>query len=166
MAQREPCSPYSRHYSANSVTLSLEMVERAGLHMMCGKVSIKWLAWVVVEELGLTQFQSLPMPRSCATSAGWVAPLSAPVCRMEIKMLLSLTSVACILESALSPTFCLHGNIHSTFGSSTHTVRKRVFQCNRIIITIKQYCKSNMRYFTIRIFKIFEEKWAEGTWKS
>lgn len=113
-----------------------------------------------------TQFQSISMPSSCATSAGWVAPLCAAVCRMEIRMLLSLTSVACILESTLSPTFCLHGNIHSTFGSSIHTVRKRVFQCNRIIITTKQYSKSNRRYFTIRIFKIFEEKWAEGTWKS
>lgn len=61
MAQREPCSPYSRHYSANLVTLSLEMVERAGLHMMRGKVSIKWLAWVVVEELS-SRASPCPVP--------------------------------------------------------------------------------------------------------
>lgn len=34
------------------------------------------------------------------------------------------------------------------------------------MIIIKQYYKSNMIYFPIRIFKMFEEKWAEGTWKS
>lgn len=70
VAQKAPHSPYSRHHSANLVTLLLEKVERSGLHVMCEKVSRKWLAWVVVKGLRLTPFQNLPMSSSCASSAG------------------------------------------------------------------------------------------------
>lgn len=114
MSQREPHSPYLGHHSPNLVTLLLEKFERAGLDMVCQKVSINWLAWAEVKELGLTQFQRLPMPSSCATLAGQV-------------VLLSITGVTCLLESASSAAFCSHGYIHSAFGSSIHTVRKRRF---------------------------------------
>lgn len=38
-------------------------------------------------------------------------------------LLLSLTSVTCLLKSALSPIFYLHVNIHSFLGSSIYVVR-------------------------------------------
>lgn len=114
MSQREPRSPYSGHHSPNWVTLLLEKVERAGLHVVCQKVSINWLPWFGVKELELAQFQRLPVPSSCAILAGQV-------------VLLSITGVTCLLESASPPAFCSQGYIHSAFGSSIHIVRKRIF---------------------------------------
>ena len=75
------------------------------------------------QELGLIQFQSISIPSSSATSA---VSLYVTVCKMLIMTLLFLNGLVCLLESALSPTFYLHGNIHSGFSSSICVVRKRV----------------------------------------
>lgn len=72
MAQREPRGADSGHHSVKLVTLLLEKVARAGaeLDVMHEKLSIKHLVQVAVKELKLTQFLSLSMSSSCATSAG------------------------------------------------------------------------------------------------
>lgn len=75
------------------------------------------------QELGLIQFQSFSIPSSRATL---VASPHITVCKMLITTLLFPSGRAFLSESALSPTFYLHGNIHSDFGSSICVLRKKV----------------------------------------